>query len=241
MTELSVPCWLTAQHACSYLPEKIAITLVAATASKLDTQPLYSVLIDQGFRRSGTQLYRPHCDNCQACLSIRIPVPHFQPTRHQRRVFKNHIDWHVIAKNSVFQDDHFALYQRYLQQRHPQDAVVDAQDYESFLCGANPLTKLHEFWRDNTLIAVAVTDYLPQGLSAVYTFFDPEFAHLSPGCFAILWQIQRAKQLELPYVYLGYWVAGCQKMTYKSQYQPAEIFYQGQWQDFNCLAPKDIG
>jgi arginine-tRNA-protein transferase len=239
MTALSVPCWLTAPFGCNYLPEKIATTLVV-DQSNCATEQIYPILIDQGFRRSGAQLYRPNCANCQACISIRIAVQRFQPTRHQRRVFKKHANWQVINKNALFYADHFALYQRYLQQRHQEQADVNETDYQNFLCSPNSMTNLHEFWRDNSLIAVAVTDYLPQGLSAVYTFFDPEFAHLSPGCFAILWQIHHALQLKLPYVYLGYWVAGCRKMAYKSEYQPAEIFFQGQWQDFNPLFLKGI-
>ena len=237
MTALSLPCWLSAPFTCNYLPSQTATALVVAP-SDTDTpvftsQQRYSALIDQGFRRSGDQLYRPQCATCQACLSIRVPVQRFQPSRHQKRVFKNHATWQVIRKDAVFEDAHFALYLRYLQQRHLDQADVNAQDYQNFICSSNPMTQLHECWRDNMLIAVAITDYLPQGLSAVYTFFDPVFARFSPGCFAILWQIERAKQLELPYVYLGYWIAGCQKMAYKSEYQPAEIFDQGQWRAFD--------
>ncbi len=238
MTELSVPCWLTAPHPCGYLAKHTArLLFVDGEKMSLSTNGLYPRLIDQGFRRSGQQIYRPQCEHCQACIPIRVPVNHFQPSRRQRRVFKNHTNWLVFDQAASFSAEHFGLYQRYVNTRHRasdstpiEQSAADQQAYESFLCSSDSSTQMHEFWWQDTLISVAVTDYLPQGLSAVYTFFDPNFAKLSPGCFAILWQIQRAQQLGLPYVYLGYWVADSPKMAYKNEYQPAEIWYQQQWQ-----------
>jgi arginine-tRNA-protein transferase len=231
MMPLSVSCKLTAPHPCAYLTDQSAQQLFVDSESlPLSTEHIYPLLIDQGFRRSGQQLYRPQCEHCQACIPIRVPVVSFQASRQQKRVFKNCTDWQITDKPAHFSAQHFALYQRYLNSRHPDHEAVGPKDYQAFLCSDNDMTHLHEFWWQQQLIAVAITDYLPQGLSAVYTFFDPEYAKLSPGSFAILWQIQRAQQLGLPYVYLGYWVANSQKMAYKNAYQPAEIWYQQQWQ-----------
>jgi arginine-tRNA-protein transferase len=228
----SIPIWLDNGHACGYLDDRIARSGFVHPSVQMD-MPLYSQLIAQGFRRSGDYVYKPYCDACQACVPSRLPVSAFQANRKQKRCAKRNALTRVVVKDAKFDPRHFRLYQRYLRARHDkpgEDANVTPDDYLQFLGSTWCDTMFVEFLIGGQLAAVAVVDVVTDGLSAVYTFFDPNFADHSPGVYAVLWQIETAKQLGLTYLYLGYWIEDCRKMRYKIDYQPLTGLLDGQWQ-----------
>lgn len=225
----------TPPHGCSYFADRQAVTwFVDPSPSEMDIDVgLYQALLERGFRRSGAHLYRPHCPLCQACLPLRVPVQDWRPRRQQQRA------WARLAGRLTsyplppgFDPNHFALYRKYLDSRHGDGDMAGngPEDYLRFLRAPWCRTRFVELRLDQELLAVAVTDYLPQGLSAVYTFFDPELERLSPGVVAILWQMQECRRLNLPYLYLGYWIADCRKMAYKQRYRPFELYINGVWE-----------
>lgn len=223
--------YLAGPHPCNYLPGRMAGTLYADPYQPISTA-LYSRLIDHGFRRSGEYLYRPHCQGCEACIPVRIPVAEFQPKRNQLRTWRRNQDLTARIVDGHYREDHFRLYQRYLASRHPGGGMdgTAPEQYQSFLLCAGLDTLLYEFRSGEQLLAVAVTDRLEQGLSAVYTFYDPDQPARSLGRYSILWQIHEARRLGLPWVYLGYWIKECRKMSYKEEYHPLETFRHGRWQ-----------
>lgn len=223
--------YMTHDHPCSYLEDKLAKSALLDPSFPADVS-LYSRLIELGFRRSGDNIYRPHCDSCQACVPTRIPVEDFRPNRKQRRCEKQNQQTKVMIKPAEFNPHHFDLYQRYQATRHqkPDSGKITAADYISFLGSSWCNTIFVEFIISDKLAAVAVIDILECCLSAVYTFFDPDFAEFSPGVFAVLWQINHAKRLGLDYVYLGFWIRDCPKMNYKNQYQPLYGLIDHTWQ-----------
>lgn len=259
----SAPCeqasvqWLRLQlhssppHACSYLPDQEARLQILAPLDALPPphtlgSAAYAQLIDRGFRRSGLTIYRPHCAHCAHCLPLRVPTATFAPTRSQRRALQQHQHLQVRLLPLAFQADHYALYQHYQQQRHSDGAVSPAEpvterDYRDFILSSPVDSFLAEF-RDpaGALKIVALTDYLPQALSAVYTFYAPEPA-ASYGNYAILWQLAQARRWGLPYLHLGYWVAGSAKMQYKARFQPCEILLDGHWQPPPAAARQPMG
>ncbi len=216
--------FLTTEYPCSYLPEQRARNLVADPV--MISSALYGQLAPLGFRRSGDHLYRPHCQACQACRSLRIPAARFQPNRAQRRIWARNQDLTMRQRDAHFDDEHFALFARYIATRHGGGGMDPAspESYWSFITSQWCPTTLCEFHLGSRLLAVAVVDRLSDGLSAVYTFFDPDCAPRSLGTFAILWQIAEAQRQALDWVYLGYWIAQCDKMAYKSRFHPHEIF-----------------
>ncbi len=217
-------------HACSYLPGQQALSVFADPNADMDSS-VYDRLAQHGFRRSGEHIYTPKCPECTACLSLRVPVNTFRPNRSQRRAQKRLSIFTVHQQPAEFNEQHFQLYRKYLTRRHPGGGMDEAteQDYMGFLAARWSDTRFVSLYYQNQLIAVTVTDVLSSGLSAVYTFFDPDASHHGPGQLAILWLIEEARHRNLPYVYLGYWVEACTKMTYKAHYQPAEIFTNGTW------------
>ncbi len=221
---------LTLPHPCSYLPGRQAITLFADPAFPL-TLDHYGRLIELGFRRSGAHLYRPACPSCEACQSLRVPAADFRPRRRHRRVLKRNADLEVRRLPPAFDGAHYDLYRRYIRWRHPGGGMdeADPERYMDFLTAPWCDTAFYAFHQGKRLLAVAVVDHLPQGLSAVYTFYAPEEAHRGLGTFAILWQIEEARRLNLPWVYLGYWIASSSKMAYKADFRPCEVFFQGRW------------
>lgn len=227
---------LTAPYPCSYLPDAVARSQVATPGELVDTQ-VYSQLVDQGFRRSGLFTYRPQCMGCQKCQTLRVPVERFAPNRSQRRTWQQHRQLSTALLPARMDNAHFALYQRYLRARHDDGGMDNDSpaDYEQFLLHSRVKTCLLEF-RDGEasqgeaqapLRMVSVVDVLDQGLSAVYTFYDPDVAGL--GTYAILWLIEWARQLGLPYVYLGYWIEDSTKMAYKARFLPHEVLQDGRW------------
>jgi len=222
--------YATRPHPCSYLPGREAVTLFADPSVPIDTG-LYSQLIAYGFRRSGEHIYRPRCPQCEACIPIRIPVENFRPSRAQRRAWRRNQDLDIRPVESAFNQEHYRLYRRYVASRHKGGGMDDTEParYMEFLTSPGVDTRFCEFRWNGQLIAVAVYDQLHQGLSAVYTFFDPEFKARGLGVYAVLWEIQEARHLRLPWLYLGYWIEQCPKMRYKNHYRPCEFYTNGQW------------
>jgi arginyl-tRNA--protein-N-Asp/Glu arginylyltransferase len=224
---------------CPYLPGRDSRFLVVDPKQALD-DPLYAALLALGFRRSGREIYRPACEGCRACVPIRIPVERFSPRRSQRRIWNRYRPITTTTDlPAQLHEEHFALYVKYLERRHPEGemAAHTREEYLGFLAGGWSDTRFVEFRQEQELLAVAVTDTTPAGLSAVYTFFDPDRAHGSPGVFSILWQIEAARRRKLPWLYLGFWIPGCRKMEYKQDYRPLQLLSEEGWQEFPPDAP----
>jgi len=219
-------------HTCNYLEDKQASSLFIDPNLDLDIET-YSFLVENGFRRSGAHVYKPFCHKCSNCIAIRLDVQKFQPKRSQKRCQKNNRYLKVTSHRAEFNQEHYQLYEKYLYGRHPGGGMDDTsvEKYLEFLTSNWSITEFFEFRDQDKLLAVAVTDVLMDGLSAVYTFFepDPEYRKLSLGVNAILWQIQETKRRGLKWLYLGYWIPQNRKMSYKNQYQPAEYFWDGRW------------
>lgn len=228
----SIRCHITVPFACSYLPDRKASNLVIDPSLELD-DALLGGLLECGFRRSGKHVYRPHCHNCNECVSIKVPVNRFKPNRSQRRNWQQNKTLKHIATRPIFIEEQFALYRKYLANRHGDSEMSNPipADYIGFLTAQGINAVFHEFRLREQLLAVTVTDHTPNGLSAVYTFFDPDYSHLGLGTYAILWLIQHAKETGLPWLYLGYWIKGCSKMSYKARFQPQLGYIDERWQE----------
>lgn len=226
--------FITPSHACSYLPGQRANTLFLDPRDTV-TPALYQRLTEEGFRRSGSHLYRPHCKSCHACIPTRVPVRQFAPKRRQRRALQRNADLEVRLAPAEFSEEAFALYARYVTKRHGDgDMFPPTRDqFRSFLLSPWSETRFLSLYLEGDLVCVAVTDQQPGGLSAIYTFFEPTLEHRSLGVVAILQQIALARDLGLDFLYLGYWIRDCEKMRYKTDYRPLQVFVNGGWLTLN--------
>lgn len=222
--------YLTPHQACSYLPGRVARSLVADPRVQISTH-MYGTLIEHGFRRSGGHVYRPLCQDCDACIPVRLPVAEFQLNRSQKRTWRRNHDITVHRVEVAYQQEHFELFQRYLTYRHRDGGMDDTspEHYLGFISSSAIDTALYEFRLGSQLLAVAVVDHLPHTMSAAYTFFEPEEPSRGLGNFAVLWEIDEARRLGLSWLYLGYWIKECRKMSYKGHYRPLETYRNGEW------------
>lgn len=230
----TVPLFLSEQHECTYLDNRLACSAFVHPSFELNTA-VYSRLIEKGFRRSGDYVYAPRCPQCSACIAARLQVRKFKPKRNQKRCSSKNAGTRTVVKPARFEAAHYELYLKYQNGRHSDGSMAKSspEEYMNFLGSSWCDTLFVEFWSNETLIAIAIVDRLDNALSAVYTFFDPDFSHLSPGVYAVLWQIEWAKQLKLDWLYLGFWIKDCRKMAYKIEYQPIELLLDNHWQEFD--------
>lgn len=215
---------------CSYLENRQAVNIYADPHHP-QPRAVYNQLIKRGFRRSGEYVYRPGCNDCSACTPVRILTKEFVARRTDKRNLAANADLQVEYLTAAYTDEYFDLYQRYLSARHPAGGMdnPDPEDFSRFLLNPWGETLFLTVRKNNALIAVAVTDATSDGLSAVYTFFDTEFSARGLGRYCILQQIQLCNSMAYPYLYLGYWVDGSQKMQYKTDFNPQEHFSGHEW------------
>ncbi|MBL8520686.1 MAG: arginyltransferase [Betaproteobacteria bacterium] len=222
--------YATAPYPCSYLPGRLARSQVATPSYLIDTTT-YGHLVTAGFRRSGAFTYRPYCDHCRACIPVRVVAAEFEPNRSQRRTTRDNAHLATRVMDLKFSHEHYALYRRYQAHRHAGGGMDhdSREQYSHFLLQSNVHTRLVEFREHGYLRMVSIVDELPDGISSVYTFFDPEKTRQSLGTYSILWQIGEARRRHLAYVYLGYWISESRKMSYKTVFKPIEGLVRGHW------------
>ncbi len=230
MSSQSIQLYLTSEHECGYLPDRMATNLVPDPARQMDLA-LYGELIQLGYRRSGNYTYRPHCGDCSACIPCRIPSSRFKPRRNQQRCLQKNHDLIMDIVPAGYSDEHFQLYRHYLNSRHGDGDMANpvTEDFSNFLYCDWSNTHFLEFRLNNELKAVAVTDFTPAGLSAVYSYFDPEMPERSLGTYCILQQLELVKSMQLEYLYMGYWIQKCKKMAYKTRFHPLESLINHNW------------
>jgi arginine-tRNA-protein transferase len=228
----------TATYPCSYLAGERAVSEVAAPPH-LITSEVYGELVRRGFRRSGVFTYRPDCEGCRACVPVRVPVQRFIANRSQRRACQRHAALQAQEKPLAYDAAHYELYQRYQGVRHAGGGMDldDREQYTHFLLQSRVDSRLVEFSEDGRLRMVSVIDVLSDGLSSVYTFFDPDVAGASFGTYNIVWQIGQCAALGLPHLYLGYWIRDSQKMAYKANFKPIEGLIDGHWRELDFSDP----
>lgn len=231
MSEQQLNLYLTVENDCGYFAERKARNIIPDPQIAMSND-LYGQLIQHGYRRSGEQTYTPHCDECDDCIACRLPTTSFKTTKSQRRCLKNNQDLTCTEKNAHYSDEYFELYAKYLNSRHDDGEMANPEksEFSDFLYSNWSKTVFYEIRKDEKLIAVAVTDITTTGLSAVYTFFDPEESKRSLGTYCILKQVEKTQASSMEYLYMGYWIDNCRKMQYKTNFKPMQLFRNNQWQ-----------
>ncbi|EKE79839.1 arginyltransferase [Idiomarina xiamenensis] len=224
---------LTPAKPCNYLPtQQERLLAIIPEATQPFNANVYEALLARGFRRSHNDIYRPHCDSCRACESLRVLAKDYSFSRNQKRVLAKNRDL-TLQISSQADTEMTDLFCRFIELRH-RDGAMYPPDPEQFWqwVSCDWLTPLLLCWYDSAdkLVAVAATDRLAQSLSAMYTFYDPEAEARSLGAFAILQQLQLAQRWQLEHLYLGYQIDACQKMNYKARFTPHERFDGERWQ-----------
>jgi arginyl-tRNA--protein-N-Asp/Glu arginylyltransferase len=223
---------------CPYLAGKLERKVVTLLAGD-DPDGLHNALSQAGFRRSQDLAYRPACEQCNACVPVRVPVETFSRTDGQNRLWRRAFGTGSTAGITTRRlpayatREHFMVFRRYVTARHEGGGMADMEfaDYRAMVEDSPVRTALTEFrFADGRLLGVCLTDAMQDGISLVYSFFDPDFDRLSPGSLIILWHIEQAREQGLPYVYLGYWIAESPKMAYKSRFRPLEALTPDGWQ-----------
>ncbi len=229
--ERRIQLYQTDIHPCSYIDGEDAVTVFLDPKLRLNAEATES-MTELGFRRSGLHTYRPQCPNCSACISVRVNVNAFQPNRTQRKMINRNQDLEIDHSPPELTLENYRLYRRYINARHSDGDMFppSAKQFAEFLGVDTGFTRFWNFRRKGQLLGVAVTDHYPHSLSSVYSFFEPEEQRRSLGSYFVLQQIQAAKKSGLEWFYLGYWVSECRKMSYKSRFQPQEIFTGQCWQ-----------
>lgn len=221
---------LTQEFDCSYLPNRQEQLLVILDPSCYSTDKFES-LLGLGFRRGGNQIYRPHCPICSACNSVRVLAQDFIPSKSQKRKLNKAKNQFEVKYSTQERPEYYPLYSKYITMRHQDGSMYppEKEQFQSFLlCSWLKITFI-ELWHQDTLAAVAVTDCMNSSISAIYTFFDPDFEHYSLGSVMILEQLKFAKEQNKQYVYLGYQIDECDKMKYKTQFLPAQKQLNDEW------------
>ncbi len=228
--------YVTAPQPCPYLEGRMERKLFTALQGEY-AEKLNNSLSKQGFRRSQNVLYRPSCAECSACLSARIRVADFNLSKSQRRAIRKNGRLRREATSPWATEEQYALFRGYLESRHADGGMADMDIFEfAAMIEETPIrsrvVEYHDDDRDDdSLVAVCLTDVLDDGLSMVYSFYDPALANDSLGTYVILDHIEIAREAGLPYVYLGYWVPGSPKMGYKARFSAVEVYFGGEWQD----------
>lgn len=228
--------YITPEHQCPYLSEQKAKTIFLSPEVEVK-QLLYSALMQQGFRRSGEHIYRPQCDQCKACISVRVPVNSFKPNRQQRRCLSKAGHFRTQIEPAHFDQQQYQLFENYINERHRDGDMypTSPEQYKEFLL--NPMGECNFMnfidVRQNKLVATCVFDVVSDGLSAVYTYFDADYSRYSLGRLAVLKLVELARFHQLDYLYLGYWINNCRKMAYKGEYRPLQCYLNDQWIQLN--------
>lgn len=217
------------EHTCPYLPGRHCRELAFRVE---DLEPgVYHALMDLNFRRSGSIVYRPECRGCQECRAIRVPVEAFQPNRSQTRCWRNGRGLSIEVGPPILTDEKHALYRSYLAARHDRQMSDALESLEDFLYCSPLRTQEVVYRRAGRLAAVGIFDVEPAALSTVYCYYDPADERASPGTFNVLWSIDYARRLNIPHVYLGYYIRDCSKMNYKIRFRPCELLRpDGSWE-----------
>jgi len=239
--EESLLFFATAPRPCSYLEGRDAISVFADPEATLSTA-LYDKLAKFGFRRSGNSLYVPACPGCSECIPVRVPVSRFKRSRNQQKIWNRNRDLACNVLTPEFRRSHFEMYARYLNNRHPDGGMDNPEpdDYMRFMTSDWCDTLFMEFRLGETPVALAVTDRLHNAASAVYTFFEPELGRRSLGTYAVLRQIELAKDMGCDWLYLGYWIPDSKKMQYKNRFRPMQAYYESRWQPIENIPTKTL-
>lgn len=232
--------YLTVPGPCPYLPERLERKVFTQLQGGL-AAPLNDALTHAGFRRSQNIAYKPACDSCNACISVRIVAEEFEASRSQKRILRRNQDIESESHVPQATAEQYSLLRAYLDQRHTGGGMSDMTvlDYSAMVEETSVNTAVIEYrlkdaaFNESNLVAVALTDTLADGLSMVYSYFEPDLSGRSLGSYLIMDHVRRAVELDLPYVYLGYWVAGCSKMDYKAKFRPLEALTGDGWRPFN--------